>query len=226
MYPPTVPENWQGFAQPSRRAAKFVVTVARSGEDFPCVGGLIQRHHRHDCTPSDLIRPVPLWGRSGLFSARRDARTLADRVHSALELNAFLFQDMSRTVELAVTTTQRGIEPCVNILSFLPLRPQHSPGACPPRPSAAWPAPSPVRPSPTRRMKTWSRARPSAHLQVPHPAACRACRPAAATDLIAARARPDDYRIGPSGHLAPVALVISASRPGCGGRGERCSRKS
>jgi hypothetical protein len=58
------------------------------------------------------------------------------------------------------------------------------------------------------------------------PAACRGCRPAVATDLTAAFGRPDTAIQGPSGRLAPVAFVISAPRPGRGGRGERCSRRS
>jgi hypothetical protein len=57
-------------------------------------------------------------------------------------------------------------------------------------------------------------------------AACRGCRPAAATDLTAAFGRPDTTSQRPSGQIARVAFVISASRRGRGARGERCSRRS
>lgn len=232
MHSPIVPRIWQGFAQPSQRAAMIVVTAGSFGQAFPHAGTrslgprLCPCRDCRDCTPSAFTRPSHLRGRPGLFPARPDARTTADAPEGRLEADAFLFHDMWHAVEHAATTTQRGIEPCISILSFSPLRPPPFRAACPPRPSAALAAPSPGRPSLTQWMKTWSRARPSARLPVPHPAACRGCRPAAATDLTAAIGRPDTHRNGPSGQHAPVALVISAPRPGRGGRGERCSRRS
>lgn len=226
MHSPIVPQVRQGFAQSSRTAAKVVVAVASVGQTFPTAGRLSLGPCRRDCTPSPSTRPVPFRSRPGLFPPPGNARTIADVIGGALAGRAFHFKDTWLAVELGATTTRRGIEPCVSILSFSPLRPPPFRAACPPRPSAAWPAPWPVRPLQTPRMRTWLRALPSAHLPVRPLAACRACRPAAATDLTAAFGRPDTALQRPSGHAAPVAFVISAPRPGRDGRGERCSRRS
>lgn len=227
MHSPIVPRIRQGFAQPSQRAAKIVVTVGAVGHTFPHAGCLSHGPRLcRDCTPSPLTRPVPLWGRSGLFPQGRDGRTLADMMIWTRAGHGFRFPARLVAVKSAATTTQRGIEPCVSILSSSPLRPRPLRAACRPRPSAAWPAPWPVLPSRTQRMRTWLQAQPSARWLVRRPAVCRACRPAAATDLIAAPRGRFDTNARPSGHAAPVAFVISAPRPGCGGRGERCSRKS
>lgn len=230
MHSPIVPHIRQGFAQPSRRAAKIVVTAASGGQTFPSAGRLSLGPRRRDCTPSPSTRPVPQRGRSGLFQGGRDARTFADVIGGAPAGRAFRFNHGLLAVELAATTTRRGIEPCVNILSFLHLPPPPLRAAWPPRPSAALAALLRVQPLPMHWTKTWLRARPSAHLPARPLAACRACRPAAVTDLTAAFGRRVATTIEtitrPSGHAAPVAFVMSASRPGCGGRGERCSRRS
>lgn len=230
MHPPIVPHIRQGFAQPSRRAAKVIATAASGGQSFPSAGRLSLGSRRRDCTPSPSTRPVPERGRSGLFRRSGDARRFADGIGGALAGCAFRFKPMLLAVELAATTTRRGIEPCVKILSFLHLRPRPFRAAWPPRPSAALAAPLRVLPLPTHWMKTWLRARPSAHSPARPLVVCRACRPAAATDLTAAfgqRVAPTIETITrPSGHAVPVAFVMSASRSGCGGRGERCSRRS
>lgn len=236
MHSPIVPQFRQGFAQLTCCAAIVVVRVNEDCHSFPHAGLLSHRPRLcesricRDCTPFPFTRPAPLRGGSGLSGAMGHARTTADRRNSVLEQSAFFFQDRGRAVELAATTTQRGIEPCVNISSSLHLRPPPFRAACPPRPSAAWPAPLPVLPSRTPLMRTWSRAQPLARLPVRPLAACRACRPAVATDLTAAFGRPVATTVTtntrPSGHAAPVAFVMPASRPGCGGRGERCSRRS
>lgn len=185
-----------------------------------------------DGNPYPSFRSSPLQGRPAFSpiserpaAQRDDARGFADHDSVPLAQRGILFIGAWPAVLSTAITTPRGNEPCVNILSSSHLRPQPSRAACRPRPSAGSAAPWPVLPSRTRWMRTWLQAQRSALWPVPHPAACRACRPAAATDLTAfGRAATTNTR--PSGHSAPVAFVISASRPGRGGRGERCSRRS
>jgi hypothetical protein len=182
-----------------------------------------------DCTPFPFVRSVAPGQRPDFFSvlgttsgARGSAYGAAWRgTHEGLGFHGWVKALISRS-----TTTLRGIEPCVNISSSLHLRPPPFRAVWRRRPSAALPVPSQVQPSLMQRMKTWSPAPQSAVCWVLRPAACRGCRPAVATDLTAAFGRPDTAIQGPSGRLAPVAFVISAPRPGRGGRGERCSRRS
>jgi len=222
----------QAFARVSHPAAMVVATAGVAGHSFPAAGCL--SHDRRACrdlTLSPSSRSV-LSDRPGLSLAGTeatgfcDARGFADAAIVRLCIQGFCFIHASAAVSFRAITTQRGNEPCVNILSSLHLRPRRLRAACRPRPSAAWPAPLPGRPSLTPRTRTWLRAPLWARWPGLRPAVCRACRPAVATDLTAAFGRPETTITRPSGHAAPVAFVISAPRPGRGGRGERCSRRS
>ena len=182
-----------------------------------------------DCTPSLAVRPAPQLGRPDLFSTggeSADARASADHTKPGSFCREFHFIAAVNTVNSCSITTLRGNEPCVNISSFLHLPPRPLRAAWRPRPSAALAARSLVPPSQTRWMKTWLPVPRLARWPGLRLAACRACRPAVATDLTAAFGQPDATSQRPSGQSARVAFVISASRPGRGARGERCSRRS
>jgi len=230
MVSPTISGFWQGFAEAARGA---VLGFAKLG----CVGqakghaGCSSYGPRLclDCTPSLAVRPAFDKRRPDLFSgcfADGDARAFADHTKAGSLCRRFPFIAAANTVESRSITTLRGNEPCVNILSFLFLRPPAFPAVLRRRPSAAWSVLWPVRRLPTRPTRTWSPVRRWAVWPVQHPAGCRGCRPAAATDLTAACGQPDTTSQRPSGQHARVAFVISASRPGRGARGERCSRRS
>ena len=230
MHPPTASAFWQGFAE------------ADFGADFGfAMGAVVGQADGHagcfsygprlclDCTPSLAVRPAPQQGRPDLFfkgCAGLDARASADHTKPGSFGRGFPFIASVNTVNSCAITTLRGTEPCGNILSSSPLRPQPFRAAWRPRPSAALAARSPVPPSRTRWMKTWLPALHSARWQGLRPAVCRGCRPAVATDLTAACGQPDATSQRPSGQIARVAFVISASRRGRGARGERCSRRS
>lgn len=225
---PNHARSGQAFARLSQSFAKVVDTAGSCGHPFPAAGCLsLDRRFCRELSPSPSSRPV-LADRSGLSgqAGRGDGRGIADCVIGAVAACGNLFIHASAAVSSATITTQRGNEPCGHILSFLHLRPRPLPGACQPRPSAGLAARLPVRPSPTRWTRTWLPVRHSARWPGLRPAVCRACRPAVATDLIAALSGRVDCIARPSGHAAPVAFVISAPRPGRGGRGERCSRRS
>jgi hypothetical protein len=230
---PIPPEFRQAFAWLSQSPAKVVATADEAGHIFPAAGCLsLDPCSRRDLAQSPSSRPVPFLERPGLSLVRAGAgdengRGIADPAHGWMAAREFLFIDASAAVHSAAITTQRGNEPCGNTSSSLHLRPRPLRAACRPRPSVVLPVLSPVRPSRMQRMRTWLLAQQSAVCWALHPAACRGCRPANATDLIAAACGRSGAQTGrPSGHIAPVAFVISAPRPGRGGRGERCSRRS
>ena len=177
-----------------------------------------------DCTPFPSVRPAQQLGWPDFLCA--DARASADAASGGTGTRGFSFREAPNKINCATITTLRGTEPCGSILSFLSLRPPAFRAALPRRPSAVLPAPSPVRPSPMPRMKTWSLAPRWAAYSVRPPVVCRACRPAPATDMTAACGRHLTTEQRPSGRDARVAFAISAPRPGRGARGERCSRRS
>lgn len=230
--PPIRSAFGQAFARLSQSSAKVVDTAGSCGHPFPAAGCL--SHDRRICrdlTPSPYSRSVPRVERPGFSprsggAGRTDGRGFADAVIGPVSACGFCFIDASAAVSSRAITTQRGNEPCGNTLSFLHLRPRRLRAACRPRPSAGWPAPLPGRPLPMRRTRTWLQAPHWARWPGLRPAVCRGCRPAVATDLIACPLGRADRIARPSGHAAPVAFVISAPRPGRGGRGERCSRRS
>lgn len=223
----------QAFAGLSQSSAKVVDTADVAGHSFPAAGCLSHdRHIRRALTLSPSSRSVPFVERPGSSlrkgseAGRDDGRGFADPSSEGVAARGFSFIDASAAVSSAAITTQRGNEPCGNILSFLHLRPRRLRAACRPRPSAALAAPSPGQPLPMPWTRTWWRAPLWARWLALRPAACRGCRPAVATDLIAALPGRTDSIARPSERTAPVAFVISAPRPGRGGRGERCSRRS
>lgn len=233
MFPPMSPAFRQGFARPVRTGNRAFAWRARWRHPLTCAVWLAEPAAVcPDGNPYPSFRSSPCAGRpafrratAGLAAKRGDARGFADHDSVRLARQGFPFIDAWAAVSSSAITIQRGNEPCVNTLSSSHLRPRPLRAACRPRPSAASAAPLPVLPSPTRWTKTWLQAPRSALWPVPHPAVFRACRPAAATDLTAF-GRTATTNTRPSGQSAPVAFVISASRPGRGGRGERCSRRS
>lgn len=230
MHPPTVSAFWQGSAEGGRKAEFGFALRAMVGQALRRAGcSSYGPRLCLDCTPFPEVRPAPQLGRSDLFSAGgsgRDARASADHTKPGSFGRGFRFIAAVNTVNSCAITTLRGIEPCVNISSFLHLPPRPFRAAWRPRPSAALAARSLVPPSQTRWMKTWLPGLRLARWQALRPVACRGCRPAAATDLTAACGQPDTTTQRPSGQIARVAFVISASRRGRGARGERCSRRS
>ena len=230
MVPPTVSGFWQAFAGAARGAVLGFAKrglVGQSDADTGCSS--YGPRLCLDCTPFLSVRPAPQLGRPDLFSGWvgvRHARASADHTKPGSFGRDFPFIAAWNTVKSCAITTLRGIEPCVNISSFLHLPPRPFRAAWRPRPSAASVARLPVPPSPMRWMKTWLPVLRLARWQGPRPAVCRACRPAAATDLTAACGQSDTTLQRPSGQIARVAFVISASRRGRGARGERCSRRS
>ena len=230
MVLPTVSAFWQAFAQRDLGAdfgfaMRAVVGQAEGHAGCSSYGPRLCL----DCTPSLAVRPAPQLGRPDLFSKDAqgaDARASADHTKPGSSGRGFPFIAAVNTVNSWSITTLRGNEPCVNILSFLHLPPRPFRAAWRPRPNAALAARSPVPPSQMRWMKTWLPVLHSARWPGLRPAACRGFRPAAATDLTAAFGQPDATSQRPSGQIARVAFVISASRRGRGARGERCSRRS
>ncbi len=223
----------QAFAWLSQSSAKDVATADMAGQISPAAGRLSgDRCICRDLAPSPFSRSVPLVERPGLScgtgckAGRGDGHGIADAAQVRLRAQGFCFIDASAAVSSRTITTQRGNEPCVSILSSSHLRPPHLPAACRPRRSAALAARLRVQPLPTRWTRTWWQAPLWVRWLALHPAACRGCRVAVATDLNAALPGRTDSIARPSGHAAPVAFVISAPRPGRGGRGERCSRRS
>jgi len=230
MHPPTASAFWQGFA-----GVDF-------GADFGfAMGAVVGQADGHagcfsygprlclDCTPSLAVRPAPQLGRPDLFFkgyGGADARASADHTKPGSFGRGFPFIASVNTVNSCAITTLRGTEPCVSISSFLHLPPRPLRAAWRPRPSAALAARSQVPPSQMLWMKTWLPVPRLARWQGLRPAVCRGCRPAVATDLTAASGQPDATSQRPSGQIARVAFVISASRRGRGARGERCSRRS
>lgn len=230
MVSPTASAFWQAFAQRDFRADFGFAMRALVGQADGHAGCLSYGPRLClDCTPSLAVRPAPQLGRPDFFfkgDAVLDARASADHTKPGSLGRGFPFIAAVNTVNSWSITTLRGNEPCVSILSFLHLPPRPLRAVWRPRPSAALAARSLVPPSQTRWMRTWLPVLHSARWPGLRPAACRGCRPAAATDLTAAFGQPDTITQRPSGQIARVAFVISASRRGRGARGERCSRRS
>lgn len=222
----------QAFAWLSQTSAKDVATADMAGQISPAAGRLSgDRCICCDLAPSPFSRSVPLVERPGLScrtgckAGRGDGHGIADAAQVRLRAQGFCFIDASAAVSSRTITTQRGNEPCVSILSSSHLRPPHLPAACRPQGKGLPLAASLAWRQPMLWMKTWSQVACSARPQVRAPACCPA-QGARLTDLNAALPGRTDSIARPSGHAAPVAFVISAPRPGRGGRGERCSRRS
>lgn len=230
MHPPSPTAFRQAFARrPRAGETAFALGHGLAQSEDP--SGCLSYGPRLclDTTPSLEFRPFPVAGRPDFFAlsdGKGHARPSADITQPRSVACELSFIAALNRVNSAAITTQRGKEPCVNILSFSHLRPQPLRAACRPRPSAGLAVLSRVPRSLMRWMKTWSQGPRLVRWPGLRPAACRGCRPAVATDLIAACGRRDATVGRPSGHVAPVAFVISAPRPGRGGRGERCSRRS
>ncbi len=230
MHPPTVSAFRQGSAQAARGAVLGFAKWGRVGQSSARAGCLCHDPRLClDCTPLPDVRSALLPGRPDLFPLS-DGHGSADVTRLASGRDEFCFNGAANTIDCAAITTLRGNEPCVNISSFLFLRPPAFRAVWQPRPSAALPVPSRVRPLRTQRMRTWSPVPRWAALSAPRPAVCRGCRPAVVTDLTVAFGRPATTTTRPFGQIARMAFFFCAhaglDRAVRGSRGERCSRRS
>lgn len=217
MHPPTTPHFWQGFAQRPRGCTKPFAMLGSVGNPWAMVGRMtLCAPLCLGCYPSPSRRSGPFVA-GPVFSdtaARANGRGFADGETWAVQSAGFFFMDVNTAVKSTARTTMRGNEPCINFLSSSRLHPPPLRAACRPRPSAALPVLSRVRPLQMPWMKTWSPVRHLAVWPGLQPAASRVCRAARPIDLTAASGRRPLQRKGSSGQNARVALFYCASRPG------------
>lgn len=213
---------WQSFAKRPGRAGLAFATGQVLGNNHPKARPAVPAAGWPPfCYPSPSMRPDPLRIGSPFSPALRHA--FADRMEPAIPSRAFVFRGAAIEVFLRDITFPRSSISCVNLSLPSPFSP--SPlwlAACRTPRRAGLPALLSVPLPLMRWTKTWLQARRLAVSPVRQAATWWA----AATDLTFAACGRLAVLHGPSGHPAPVAFSISASRPGRGARGERCSTRS
>ena len=177
-----------------------------------------------DCYPFPSPWPGPLRVRP-FFAARRQSD--ADAVNDGIFQCSFPADSLD---SVAIKTSDRGSQTCVNPSFSLPFSPCRLPAACKTRLRAGLPGPLRAPSSPMRPTTTPSPARSSADLRAQRPARFlprNAVRPAT-TDLTAASAASETIHQGPIGVCPRLVLFHFADRR----RPDRhegrapCSRKS